>query len=281
MTQRHVLIVGPGRAGSALAAALSQVNWRVSIAGRHGQTLPSLPDGCEPAADRLEHVDCMILTVPDPAVASAASTWAPRLSATAAVLHVSGAHGITLLPEALGERRGVAHPLMSLGGSADAHRLRGAFFAIGGSGPGRRAAVEVASAVGGLAHDVPEDARAAYHAAAVLASNGVYALLHAAFDVAATAGIEDDALRAGLATLLESSARRARQAAPVQSATGPVVRGDATTLQRHLEALPSGPESTELYRSVQRVLVDLAEARGVPAPLLAAMRAVLYESETP
>lgn len=277
MTLGAALVVGPGRAGTAIAAALASSGVAVTLAGRRPVDDAALPDGVRPWTDAGDAVDVLVLAVPDPAVPHAALAWADRVPEQAAVLHLSGARGASALPASLGDRRGCAHPLMSLGGAQDAARLRGAFFAIDGEGRGRDAAVALAEAVGGVPGDVPEDARAAYHAAAVLASNGVFALARAAEDVARAAGLEDAALRTGLMTLLVGSAARLAETAPTEAATGPVVRGDATTVQRHLHALPEGPPSTELYRSVQRVLIDVAEDRRLPAPLLAALRAVLYD----
>lgn len=177
-----------------------------------------------------------------------------------------------------GDAAGAAHPLLPLTGSPDdAEQLRGAFFAVDGDSPaGLDAAERLAADVGGSPHRVPAEARTAYHAAAALASNGVYALLAAASAVCEGAAMREPALSAALAGLAARSAHNARDLGVVAAATGPIVRGDAGTVAAHLEAVAGHGANVEaLYRATAALLVEVANARGLDDRSVMALHAVL------
>src|SRR5699024_8514508 len=122
--------------------------------------------------------------------------------------------------------------------------------------------------------------REAWHLLATLASNGVYALIHIATQLAAVHGISGFDVERGLASLAAQSAQSAEIHGAVGAATGPVVRGDASTVQKHLDVLREAPDTRELYIALSRALIDIAEMRAVPQQQLTALRTVL-ESTTP
>jgi predicted short-subunit dehydrogenase-like oxidoreductase (DUF2520 family) len=167
------------------------------------------------------------------------------------------------------------------GSPADAERLAGAFFALEGSDAAVQAAKRLAGWFDGRPERVPSEAKVAYHCAAVLASNGVYALLAAANEVAAAAGLSDASLRDGLARLALNSAANAAERPLEQAATGPVMRGDAGTVRNHIDWLRQSEVPIEsLYTELSRQLLQLAEAAGQRPHALAALAAILAEEES-
>jgi predicted short-subunit dehydrogenase-like oxidoreductase (DUF2520 family) len=213
-------IVGPGRAGTSLAAALSARGWAFAgFLGRH--------DDLSGAA---RGVDVLVLATPDDAIAEVAATVTPVETTT--VVHLSGSLGLDALdPHPL---RAAVHPLVPLpNGEVGAARLRaGVTFAVAG-GPVAHAMVE---ALGGRLVEVADDDRAAYHAAACIAANHVVALLGQVERVAASVGLDLESFL----PLTRAAVDDVDALGAAAALTGPARRGDWATLSRHLDALPEG-----------------------------------------
>lgn len=172
-------------------------------------------------------VDLLVLAVPDGVVAEVAAAVRPVV--TTVVAHLSGSLALDVLePHA---RRASMHPLVPLTDSdfAAERLLGGAWFAVDGDPLVR----EVVAALGGIAFKVPESARAAYHAAACIASNHLVALLGQAERVAADAGVPLEAYL----DLVRATVENVATLGPAAALTGPVARGDWATVDRHLAVL--------------------------------------------
>ena len=98
----------------------------------------------------------------------------------------------------------------------------------------------------------------AYHAAAALASNYIVAAIDAAAAVLASAGVSPAQAAQALVPLAEGALRNVSTHGTTDGLTGPVRRGDAQTVQRHLEALRGKPELAEIYRALARRAVEIA-----------------------
>jgi predicted short-subunit dehydrogenase-like oxidoreductase (DUF2520 family) len=171
---------------------------------------------------------------------------------------------------------GTLHPLSAIADGKHAMRtLKGTVFGVEGDEVGRTTASKLVHAIGGLV--LPLDGRqmAAYHAAAALASNYLVATLDAAAAVLAIAGVaEKDAVHA-LVPLAEGALRNIAQHGTTGGLTGPVRRGDAATVARHLEALHGRPDLAEIYRVLARHAVEIAaRIDGPDAPDRAGLDAI-------
>lgn len=200
----------------------------------------------------------LVAALPDPLLGSDSTCW----------LHTSGALvGDTLANAGARGPCGSVHPLQSFTGAPDdLERLAGAFFAVEGDPVALEHARWLVGCLGGRAHELPRDAKLAYHAAATVASNGVYALLHLAEQICERAGVGSRELGAGLARLALGSADNAARAPLDSAATGPVVRGDAHTVARHLGWFATNlPSEHRLYVELAEHLLVLAR-RGERAP---------------
>jgi predicted short-subunit dehydrogenase-like oxidoreductase (DUF2520 family) len=173
-------------------------------------------------------VDVLVIATPDSAVRSVATAVEP--DERAVVMHLSGALGLDALdPHA---RRASLHPLVPLP-SPEVGRVRlrsGVTFAVAGD----PAAESLARLLGGRIVVVDDSHRAAYHAAACIASNHVVALIAQAERVAADAGVSLEAL-VGLA---RAALTDVAELGPAKALTGPAARGDEATIARHRDVLP-------------------------------------------
>ena len=228
---QSIRIIGPGRAGTSLAAALAAHGWDVvGFLGRH-----------DDLAGAARGVDILVIATPDDMVAPTAAAVAPEAGTT--VLHLSGSLGLDVL--APHPRRAALHPLVPLPNAAvGATRLAsGVTFAVSGEPVARLLALSL----GGRVVEVADADRAAYHAAACIAANHVVALLGQVERVAASAGLD---LEAALG--------------PRQALTGPAMRGDWDTLSRHLDALPARERAG--YQAGAALATQLAESAAPIVP---------------
>ena len=276
-------IVGPGRAGLGLALALRKVG--VRVLGVHGRRYKPVPKGVRLSVGAvppwLGEADVVLLAVGDDAlpgvVADLARAAAPRPGQV--VLHLSGALSSEVLAplEARGAATGSMHPLMTV--SADparaARHLRGATFALEGGFEAVKAADGLVRALGGTPAMIAPEAKAAYHAGAVFASNYLVTALATAERLLAGAGMGPEAAREALLPLARATLENLAALGPAAALTGPVARGDAATVRRHRAALAG--DERRLYDALARATLALAKERGLAPPAEAALLAALAE----
>jgi predicted short-subunit dehydrogenase-like oxidoreductase (DUF2520 family) len=221
-------IVGRGRVGSALARALAGAGYAVEGPAGRGEA---------------PHADALILCVPDSEIATAAEAAA---GAAPIVGHTSGATPLSALAAAGAETFGL-HPLQTIAGAET--ELRGCGCAIAGGTPRAEAAARsIAERLGMVPFAIDDSRRAAYHAAASIASNFLVTLEAAAESVAAGAGIGGEEARRLLAPLVRTTVQNWASLGPERALTGPVARGDDATVARQREAVArTAPELLELF----------------------------------
>lgn len=235
---RTVRFVGAGRAGTALAWALSATNrWSVDGLLRRVDDVRAAAAGA----------DLLVLSVPDPAIADVAVAVEPDDGCV--VAHMAGSLGLDVLaPHA---RRAVLHPLASLtGGESGGGRLWGAWWGLAvGADPIDEVVV---ADLDGHPLRIADADRTRYHAAAAIAANHLVALLGQVERVAATI----DVPLAAYLPLAQGAVRNVAELGPAAALTGPVARGDEATIARHLAALPA--EERSGYEAMVREARKLA-----------------------
>lgn len=269
-------VVGTGRVGSVLGAALARAGHRIVAAtgvsaasvARAKRCLPGAP--LLPAAETVERAELVLLTVPDDALAGLVAGLAEtdRWRAGQIVVHTSGAHGLAVLEPAT--RRGVLplalHPVMTFAGRPeDLNRLTGVPFGVtaperAGDIPTRPVAEALVLEMGGEPIWVPEGARGLYHAALVIGANHLITLVNESVDLLRAAGVANASQVLGplLGAALDNALRLGDTAL-----TGPVSRGDASTVGGHLRTLTEhAPDSIAAYVAMARRTADRALASG-------------------
>jgi predicted short-subunit dehydrogenase-like oxidoreductase (DUF2520 family) len=226
--------------GTALAAALSAAG--IHVDGPLGRN-PKLPDG----------VDAVLLCVPDAQIATAADA-VPAARDGLLVGHCSAA--TTLAPLARHEAFSL-HPLMTV--PERGASFAGATAAVAGATPrGLACAEELAQALGMLPVHVADEDRAAYHAAACIASNFLVTLEDVAERLAASAGVG----REPLVALVRATVENWAAAGAADALTGPIARGDVQTVERQRAAVAErAPEDLELFDALADATRRLAAER--------------------
>ena len=233
----HIAVVGDGRLGNALSGALRAAG--LDVEGPLGR------------GARCRGADAAVLCVPDSEIAAAAAAVEPG----PLVGHCSGA--TTLEPLEPHERFSL-HPLMTVPTAGRAGvEFTGAGCAIAGSSPRAFALAQgLADTLGMRPVEVADADRAAYHAAASIASNLLVTLEDAAEQLAATAGATRELLVPLVRATVENWA-----AAGAGALTGPIARGDEETVARQRAAVAErAPQLLDLYDT----LADATRALASP-----------------
>jgi predicted short-subunit dehydrogenase-like oxidoreductase (DUF2520 family) len=269
-------VVGVGRVGSVLAAALQQAGHTVTAASgvsdesrrRAERLLPGVP--LLPADDVVRKAGLVLLTTPDDVLEEVIDGLVKHdaFQPGQLVVHASGRYGIAVLDPAV-RAAGVLplalHPVMTFAGAPeDVQRLSGATFGVTAPEVLRPVAEALVIEMGGEPVWVPEEARPVYHAALAWGSNYLVTIATSAAELLTTAGVEHPArlLAPLLGASLDNALRRGDTAL-----TGPVSRGDARTVEVHLDALRRcAPELVPSYVALARLTAERAIQAGLLKP---------------
>ncbi len=270
---RVVALVGPGRAGTTVAAALRHHGWRVAgVSGRSrdaGSTRAAaefLGARVADIADVAEGAAALIVATPDGDISAVAAAAGQSLHPGALVVHLSGSQGVAAFGGLKASRSdvqvGVLHPLRSLqrpvSFAAAAASLEGTWCATSGD----TGSVKLAGVLGMRHFPLPDSHRCVYHATAVVASNHLVALAGQVERLAKESGVPFEAFVELMRTTLDNVAALG----PSDALTGPVARGDLATVETHLAAVPV--DERPAYRALAREALRLVE---LESPALAAL----------
>lgn len=289
MTRLSLGVIGAGRVGAVLASRFRSAGYPVvGATGRSdasllriGTLLPGVPvlSPAEVAAVS----DIILLAVPDDSLILVAE----ELAASGAirpgqyVLHTSGRHGLDALASLtrLGAHAIAFHPAMTFTGTpVDLDRR--CVFGLTAEPADRAFAEQLVADLGGVPMWVAEADRALYHAALAHGANHLTTLVAQSMDLLRLAGAADPA--AVLRPLLEASLDNVLVYGDA-ALTGPVVRGDITTIRAHVDALAAADvddATVDAYLELARATASRAEADGRLTPKVATdIRQVLDEAD--
>lgn len=266
---RHIHIFGLGRAGLSLARSCLQAGLELGLLWNRSETgaaraqrllnKPVLHGELQLAKQALAADSLVVIAVRDQAIAELCENLLrlSYLQAGQVLVHLAGAFGTAPLQVAAQQavHLGVFHPLRSLDGEQSL--WSGAVCGISGDTSARVLLHKFANYLGCLAQEIDAQQRPLYHAAASLAANDLLALFTLAEQALQSSGLEQKAARTAVADLMQSSLQNARVNGPGPALTGPLVRGDLSTLRMHFSALESfSPEAQDLHQVATQVLLQ-------------------------
>jgi predicted short-subunit dehydrogenase-like oxidoreductase (DUF2520 family) len=253
-----IVIVGPGRLGSALALALRRAGYPISEIVSRSAAAPErrahrlarkIKARASTAGDARLDADVVWFCVPDREIAVASRKLAPVVAwKKKVVLHSSGA----LTSDELNalRRHGAAvasvHPLMTFV-SGSIPSLTGVPFAVEGDAPAVRAARLIVKNLGGEAFSIQKKHKAAYHAWGAFASPLLVAVLVTGEKLARLAGLSAAEARRKMLPIVRQTIANYEVLGAAGAFSGPIVRGDAETVRKHLEVIRKAPEASDVY----------------------------------
>jgi predicted short-subunit dehydrogenase-like oxidoreductase (DUF2520 family) len=258
----RIAIVGPGRLGSALAQQLRRVGYRITevvsrnnIASRRkawalAKKVHAVAALTNPPLD----AELVWFCVPDREIAKAArqmaqmTDWKDKIA-----FHSSGALASDELQVL--RRRGAAvasvHPLMTFV-RASVPSLRGISLALEGDARALRVAREIARDLGAEAFSISKTKKSVYHAWGGFTSPLLIALLVTGERVAQAAGLSPADARKKMLPIVRQTLANYAKLGPAGAFTGPIVRGDAQVVRKHVKELRKIPGAKDVYLALAR-----------------------------
>ncbi|MBC7107022.1 MAG: DUF2520 domain-containing protein [Firmicutes bacterium] len=274
MSRPAVAIIGAGKVGSTLGILLRERGY--PVAGVYSRT----PSSARALAERLgtqapenpvtvtRAADLVLVTTPDGAIGPVAARLAEAggFRPGQVVAHASGALSSEVLAPARGLGAAVVsiHPLQTFAEVEGAvQHLPGSFFAVEGDEAALPVARQMVEDLGGRYFLIRAEDKPLYHAAACIACNYLVALLHLATGLYRRFGLKREQAFEALQPLVAGTFRNIARVGVAAALTGPIARGDAETVARHLEVLePLGGEVADLYRRLGAYTVGVALEKG-------------------
>ena len=265
-------LIGSGRVGVPMAAALGRAGHRVvattAISQKSKERVGAMLSGVlvKKPHDVSEGVDLLLLAVPDDVLPELVSGLVSTGAITPGqmVVHTSGRYGVDVLTPVLSASAlpMAIHPVMTFTGtSVDIQRMVGAPFGV--TAPEQLLPIAQALVVdlGGEPVVIPEEKRAAYHAALAWSSNFLATVVNQGKEMVADLGVENPSFL--LAPLLSATLDNALRYGD-SAMTGPISRGDAATVQAHLDVLSrTSPAARSAYLAMARLTAERAIAAGI------------------
>jgi len=259
--------IGAGRVAGSLAVALRQAGYAVSaVASRtiaSAEHLAARVEGCSICQNNQAVVDScklVFITTPDDVIPAVASRlrWHPGQVA----VHCSGADSAEVLSTAAsqGAAVGVFHPLQTFaGGKADTTGLQGITFSLEAQEPLLAELKDIAQMLGGHWIVLRAEDRALYHTSAVIASNYLVALISTAASLWETFGTNAQVATSALLPLMKRTLDNIERVGLPGCLSGPIARGDAGTIRRHLQAIRAhAPNLEVMYRELGQITLSIA-----------------------
>lgn len=285
MGRRSIAIVGTGAVGQAIGRLLYlhgqpivAVAGRTPVRAEQAAAFMGRRVQAVPLVEVPRFAERVLVATSDAGIIVTAETLA-NAGFVGVALHTCGARG----PDALvnlqrtGSACGVLHPLQTIvSPEQGVDDLKGISFGLAGDPAALTWGREIIELLEGREIAVAAGRMALYHAGAVMASNGMVALIDAAVRLMEEAGIEYQSALDGLGPLSRTTLNNVLASGPRAALTGPIARGDAETVRLHIDVLPDAPgDIGALYRSVGHSLLGLARRRGLPESSLRAIAGAL------
>ena len=276
-----VALVGAGRAGRALAAAFRAAGLPHALVDRTGIVEQHGPPIFTSRADAVQRSPAILVAVRDGQLDVALDELRLQdgVQTGAVVLQVSGSAEPAARARitAAGVHYGTFHPLLPLiDPSLASFRLQGSVIGIEGDDAASEVAARLAQRLGATTIEIPREERAAYHAAAVIASNFPVTLAALAEGLLSRIGVDSVAAHRAVRALMAASVENLA-AAPraLDALTGPIARGDVATVRAHTTALHGSRPYHEVYEVLSRATLVLMRQRGDDAATVTSMEAAL------
>jgi predicted short-subunit dehydrogenase-like oxidoreductase (DUF2520 family) len=279
-----ITIVGTGRMGSALALALDRASYQLdALIYRSTQAgseiierLSQTPELQNVSSGKEIDSDLLLITTQDTEIESVANKLGP-VAVNTAVLHTSGSLSSDVLQnfKLQGNHTASMHPLVSISDPiTGSEKFAGSYFCIEGDEIAVEAAAKLAHDLGGRTFSIPTSSKPLYHAAAVMASGHLTALIDTAISVFERCGVDREQAALILAPLITSTIDNLSSRPPEQALTGTFARLDRPAFFRHLHSLEAETDENtiDIYLDLALRSLEIVSRGNADAALLRRLR---------
>jgi predicted short-subunit dehydrogenase-like oxidoreductase (DUF2520 family) len=285
---KRIAIIGAGRLGTSLAYALSKNGFVITALSCRSR--PSARQSREKIGQGLattDHVkaaskgEMIFLTVPDDRIESiiqelavSSLNWGEKI-----IFHCSGLLSSSILGplRSKGALTASVHPCFSFPRKQDNPNLfQGVFFALEGDDLAVAEAKDIVQKIGGSHFMIRPEDKACYHTSCSMASNMSVTLFYTALSLLSTCGLTEVEAKKVLWPLLEGTLHNVNKIDAFDALTGPISRGDLTTIKKHLEELKKSPQTHRIYIELARQTLDMIKRREkISSEKISALEALL------
>jgi predicted short-subunit dehydrogenase-like oxidoreductase (DUF2520 family) len=287
--QKKIGIIGTGKVGTAVGILLARAGYTIAFvhdvdpvrAEEAGRMMGGVASVRDPAAVSRD-ADILFITTPDRLIGTVADDVAQRggIRVGHIVVHMSGSLTSDILKSARdhGAMAASLHPLQSFADSAQALKnIPGSVFCLEGDEEALPELRKMVAIFKGVEVSIPKQQKVLYHAGAVVASNYLVVLLWSAVRLMETIGMDAQTALKALMPLVEGTLSNSKALGVPAALTGPIARGDVTTVADHLAAMKENrPDLLEFYQIMGRLTVQAArENKSAPETLLKQIEDIL------
>jgi predicted short-subunit dehydrogenase-like oxidoreductase (DUF2520 family) len=254
MIQYKISFVGAGKVAGALCMELHNkghlIQQIVSTGGRSGR---SLAKKCNAGwSDNLvfpDSTEIIIVAVPDHRLKEVLGRI--KCGKRTIVAHTAGSFGLEVFPETI-KNRGVFYPLQTFSKERKADFTDMPVFIESSDHNSQSVLKSLAESTGVSVHFSDTEHRRLLHVAAVFVSNFTNHMFTAGKEVATKAGFSFEVME----PLILETVKKAIELGPENSQTGPAVRNDLNTIEKHLDLLSFSPELRNIYGEMTRAITQ-------------------------
>ncbi len=271
MKKKSISIIGTGALGSVMARRFAAKQFTIkSLYSRSSHTARDIAEdiGVEQfgtfPSQKEELGEMIFITVPDRHIEETAE----RLAGTDQTFkgyvaaHCSGSKTSAALRPL--QKRGAEvasfHPLQTFSTVSSPADFRDIFIDMEGDKKAVMQLKDLAKELECMPMEIEPHAKPWLHAAGVMASNYLVSLIEAAGEIAAAGGLDKAESQRALMPLVQKSVANIAKSDHLPDAlSGPVARGDVSTVAGHLKLLEQHPQLASLYSKLGEVLIQLLE----------------------
>jgi predicted short-subunit dehydrogenase-like oxidoreductase (DUF2520 family) len=254
MYQNAISFAGAGRVAESLCIALFHAGFRIDkIASETKYSGKLLAEACQStwSSDLLfgESTKIIIVAVPDHKLKSVLGNL--KCASGTLVVHTAGSFGLDIFPEHI-KHKGIFYPLQTFSKGRKVNFTDLPFLLESSDDESSAILRKLVGSIHGEVHFVDTDHRRMLHLAAVFICNFTNHMLTMGKEVALKSGSSFDLL----VPLLKETVSKAIDSGPENSQTGPAVRRDQNTIEKHLELLSFSPGLQEIYKEMTQSIIE-------------------------
>lgn len=266
----EISIIGAGRLGTSLGVALSKKGYRIkflscrtSLSAEESRKIIGEGKASTDNTLAARAGDIVILSLPDEEIVKVTKeladtdiNWSEKF-----IFHCSGLLSSEILKslKAKGALTASIHPVQSFAHKrTPPEQFENIYFGLEGEARALEESQKIIQKLGGRSFIISAENKALYHTACSIASNFFVVLLDTASSLLKEVGLQEEKAFQVLLPLVKGTLHNVKKFDIHASLTGPVIRGDKASVEKHLEALRKFPPFYEMYRRLAFQALEIA-----------------------